>query len=80
MTTTAKKSITRFLSTRNGQRAVAAFVGVRSTDPALDAQARETALHFCPVRSARNWTLGDLIAAAIVVLPSGVYAPKEVTL
>jgi hypothetical protein len=80
MTTNAKKSLTRFLNSRNGQRAVAALVGVRSTDPALDAQARETALHFCPVRSARNWTLANLVDAAIVVLPSGVYAAKEVTL
>jgi SRSO17 transposase len=75
-TMTTTKSLIRFLGTRNGQRAVAAFVNVRSTDPALDAQARETALHFCPVRSARNWTVADLIAAAIVVLPSGVYAAR----
>jgi hypothetical protein len=75
-TSTPTKSLIRFLGTRHGQRAVAAFVGVRSTDPALDAQARETALHFCPLRSTRNWTLADLVDAALVVLPSGVYAAR----
>lgn len=78
MNTTAKKSLTRFLDTRNGQRAVAAFVGVRSTDPAARMQAADVALHWCP--SVRNWSLGDLIAATLVIRPSGLYAAKEVTL
>lgn len=76
MTTNAKKSLSRFLSTRNGERAVAAFVGVRSTDPQARMQAADVALHFCP--GIRNWSLGDLIREALVVRASGVYAAREV--
>lgn len=80
MTTNAKKSLTRFLDTRNGQRAVAAFVGVRSTDPVAVAQATETAEFFAPAHAARKWTMQDLRYVALVTMPSGVYAAKEVTL
>ena len=77
-TATSTKSLARFLNTRNGQLAVAAFVGVRSTDPTLLMEAAEVALHWCP--AVRNWSLGDLIREALVVRPSGVYAAKAVTL
>lgn len=75
---TTPKALTRFLATRNGQRAVAAFIGVRSTDPASRMQAADVALHWCP--AVRNWSLGDLIAATLVIRPSGVYEAKKVTL
>ena len=74
------QTLSDFLATPNGQRAVAAMVGVRSTDPALDAQARYLALHWLPRRELRSWTLGDLIDASLVIGPAGTYAAKEVTL
>lgn len=80
MTTNGKKNLTRFLKTRNGDRAVAAFVGIRSTDPVAVAQAAETAEYFAPGWMARGWTMADLRYATLTVLPSGVYAAKEVTL
>lgn len=76
MTMTAQKSLTRFLSTSNGQRAIAAYVGVRSTDPALVAQATATAEYFAPGAHARKWTMADLRAAALRIDGAGVYAAK----
>lgn len=73
-TNMATKSLARFLKTANGLRAVACFVGVRSTDPTLRMAARIDASHFCP--RVRNWTMSDLIEAALVILPSGTYAAR----
>lgn len=80
MTTNGKKNLTRFLQTRNGQRCIASFVGVRSTDPVAVWQAAENAEHFAPGHAARGWTMADLRYATLTILPSGVYAAKEVTL
>ena len=77
-TMTTTKSLIRFLATRNGQLAVACFINVRSTDPALRMAARIDASSYCPMR--RNWTMSDLIDAALTIRPSGLYAAKEVAL
>lgn len=78
MSANAKKSLARFLSTLSGQLAVACFIGVRSTNHFLRTTARANASLFCPRK--RNWTISDLIDEALTILPSGVYAAKEVTL
>lgn len=78
MSANAKKSLTRFLSTRNGQLAVACFVGVRAANHLFRTVARVNASEYCPKK--RNWTMSDLIDAALTIRPSGVYAAKEVTL
>jgi hypothetical protein len=76
MTTKTKNSLARFLKTRAGQQCVAAYIGVRSCDAGMMWQAEQNALHFAPLRSARDWTLADLRSAALTELPSGVYAAR----
>lgn len=75
--TTTNKSLLRFLRTKSGQRCVAAYVGVRSTDPALHAQATELALHWAPNRELRSWTMADLRDAALRVDGADVYRARE---
>lgn len=78
MTTTKNISLNAFLKTRQGELAVAAFVGVRSTDPALLFQCRENANHWMPVSVRRTWKLSDLVAVALRVDAAGVYRAVEV--
>lgn len=86
MTTMSKSTLSpkaldgllRFLRTYSGRNAVAAYVGVRATDPALAQQARENALFWCTGADRRQWTLRDLEEHALIVRQSGLWAAREV--
>lgn len=77
-TSTAMNSdLARFLATDDGRLAVACFVGCRSWHGLEMVQAEEAALEYMPRKDRRSWTVSDLMAAALQVLPSGLYAANE---
>lgn len=76
-TNTISDALRRFLETEAGNRTIAAYVGVRSTDPAAMAQATENAAFFAPALNLRSWSLADLRRAALRVDRAGVYRAIE---
>lgn len=78
--TTTKVSLAAFLKTPHGRCAVASFVGVHESDPALLFQCRANAIDWMPCSVLRDWGLSDLIKAALQVDAAGVWRAKEVAL